>query len=88
MFELSVLNAFETVGSFIVYQGTLAFMIGPDNSGERLGIMRLGGHIEAGENLLQSLEREIKEEGSIEVKLYNSPCTFYKKIGMIVTIMM
>ena len=52
MFELSVLNAFETVGSFIVYQDTLAFMVGPDNSGERLGIMRLGGHIEAGENLL------------------------------------
>ena len=79
MFELSVLNAFETVGSFIVYQDTLAFMIGPDNSGERLGIMRLGGHIEAGENLLQSLEREINEEGSIEVRLFDSPCTFYKR---------
>lgn len=79
MFELSVLNGFKTVGSFILYQDTLAFMIGPDNSNEKLGIMRLGGHIEANESLLQSLEREIKEEGSIEVKLINSPNTFYKK---------
>jgi hypothetical protein len=78
MFELSVLNGFKTVGSFILYQDTLAFMIGPDNSGEKLGVMRLGGHIEANENLLQSLEREIKEEASVEVKLFNSPCTFYK----------
>ena len=79
MFELSVLNGFKTVGSFILYQDTFAFMIGPDNSGEKLGIMRLGGHIEENESLLQSLEREIKEEGSVEVKLLNSPCTFYKR---------
>jgi hypothetical protein len=79
MFELSVLKGFKTVGSFILYQDTFAFMIGPDNSGERLGIMRLGGHIEKNESLLQSLEREIKEEGSIEVKLFDSPCTFYKR---------
>lgn len=79
MFELSVLNGFKTVGSFILYQDTLAFMIGPDNLGEKLGITRLGGHIEENENLLQSLEREIKEEASVEVKLFNSPCTFYKR---------
>ena len=78
MFELSVLNVFKTVGSFILYQDTLAFMIGPDNSGEKLGVMRIGGHIEANEKLLQALEREIKEEASVEVKLLNSPCTFYK----------
>jgi hypothetical protein len=79
MFELSVLNGFKTVGSFILYQDTLAFMIGPDNSGEKLGITRLGGHIEENESLLQSLEREIKEEASVEVNLFNSPCTFYKR---------
>lgn len=79
MFELSVLNGLKTVGSFILYQDTLAFMIGPDNTGEKLGIMRLGGHIEENESYLQTLEREIKEEGSIEVKLLNSPNTFYKR---------
>ena len=79
MFELSVLNGFKTVGSFILYKDTLTFMIGPDNTGEKLGVMRLGGHIEENESYLQTLEREIKEEGSIEVKLLNSPNTFYKR---------
>lgn len=49
MFELSVLNGLKTVGSFILYKDTLVFMIGPDNTGEKLGIMRLGGHIEENE---------------------------------------
>ena len=79
MFELSVLDGFKTVGSFILYKDTLAFMIGPDNSGEKLGITRIGGHIEENENLLQSLEREIKEEASIAVNLFNSMHTFYKR---------
>jgi len=79
MFELSVLNGFKTVGSFILYKNTLAFMIGPDNTKEKLGIMRLGGHIEENESLLQALKREIKEEGSVEVNLLNSSCTYYKK---------
>jgi len=79
MFELSVLNGFKTVGSFILYKDTLAFMVGPDNSGKKLGITRIGGHIEENENLLQSLEREIKEEASIEVNLFNSTSTFYKR---------
>lgn len=78
MFEMSVLNGFKTVGSFILYRDTLAFMIGPDSSGEKLGIMRIGGHIEENESLRQALEREIKEEASIEVRHFNSPSSFYK----------
>lgn len=34
MFELSVFNAFKTVGSFILYQGTLTFMIVPETQVE------------------------------------------------------
>lgn len=78
MFELNVLEGFKTVGSFILYQDTLVFMIGPDNSGKKLGVVRLGGHIEANESLLQSLRREIMEEGSAKIKLVSSPCSFYK----------
>lgn len=79
MFDLSVLNGLETVGSFIVYKDTFAFVIGPDQTGERLGVMRLGGHIEGNESYLQALKREIKEEGSIGVKFISSPNTFYKR---------
>jgi len=78
MFNLSVLNGFKTVGTFILYKDTLVFMIGPDHTGKKLGIMRIGGHIEDKENYKQSLEREIKEEASIQVKYSNSPCTFYQ----------
>lgn len=79
MFELSVLSALRTVGSFILYKDTLVFAIGPDNTGEKLGIIRIGGHVEENETYLQTLEREIKEEASIEVKLLSSPNTFYKR---------
>lgn len=80
MFEKGILEGFKTVGSFILYKDALAFIIGPDNSGEKLGVMRLGGHIEDGESLLQALKREIMEEGSIEVKMLNSPCTFLNRL--------
>lgn len=79
MFELSILNALRTVGSFILYKDMFAFAIGPDNTGEKLGIIRIGGHVEENETYLQTLEREIKEEASIEVKLLSSPNTFYKR---------
>lgn len=75
---MGVLDAFKTVGTYILYEDTLAFMIGPDNSGEKLGIMRLGGHIEKGESYLQALEREVNEEGAIRVKLVSSTDTYYK----------
>jgi len=78
MFNPSVLDGFKTVGAFILYKDTLVFMIGPDHTGKKLGIMRIGGHIEDKENYEQALEREIKEEASIEVKYLNSPCTFYQ----------
>lgn len=79
MFERRVLDHLKTVGSFVLYQNTLAFMIGPDKSGEKLGIVRLGGHIEENENYLQALKREIKEEASINIKLIDLPSCFYKK---------
>ena len=79
MFDKSVLKGFRTVGSFIIYEDTFAFMIGPDKTGERLGIVRIGGHIEGVESLAEALKREVLEEASINVDVINSPKTFYKK---------
>lgn len=79
MFNVNVLNSLKTVGSFILYQNTFVFMIGPDKSGEKLGIVRLGGHIKENENYIQALKREIEEEASVKVKLINSPYSFYKR---------
>jgi hypothetical protein len=77
MITKRVIKNLRTIGAFILYQDTLVFMIGPDYSGRRLGIIRLGGHIESEENYLDALNREIKEEASIEVKLVNSTHTYY-----------
>ncbi|MDF2700082.1 MAG: mismatch repair protein MutT [Haloplasmataceae bacterium] len=79
LFDKGMLNSFKTVGTLILYHDTLAFMIGPDKTGEKLGIVRFGGHIEDGESLLQALNREIYEDCSISVNLINSPLSFYKK---------
>ncbi len=54
----------ETVGAFVLYQEKFAFMIGPDKTDQKLGIVRFGGHIEAGEDALDCLAREILEEAS------------------------
>jgi hypothetical protein len=53
-------------------------MIGPDRTGQRLGIVRFGGHIEGVESLYETLEREVQEEASIKVSTINSPKTYYK----------
>lgn len=79
MVKVNVLGDFETVGSFIIYKDTLAFMIGPNHLGEKLRIVRIGGHIEKNERLIEALEREIKEEAKIKVKLIDSSTTFYKR---------
>lgn len=79
MFDTEVLNVLKTVGTFIVYKDKLAFMIGPDKFGEKLGIVRIGGHIEEKESYIEALEREIKEESSIKVNLVSTKNTYYKK---------
>ncbi|WP_157833838.1 hypothetical protein [Ruminiclostridium josui] len=43
MFELSGSDGFRTVRAFILYEDTLAFMVRPEKSSEKLGIMRLEG---------------------------------------------
>lgn len=79
MFDLNIIESFTTAGVFVLYEGKFAFMIGPDETGKRLGIARLGGHIEKGEDIFECIERELEEEASIKVKLINSPKTFYKE---------
>lgn len=77
MLDIEIMSSLKTVGVLMLYEGTLAFMIGPDNSGDRLGIVRLGGHIEENEDVIDALIREVKEEASISVKILSSPRTYY-----------
>lgn len=79
LFGTNIITGLKTVGAFVRFQNVLAFAIGPDKSGERLGIVRLGGHIEENESYTQALFREVKEEGSVNIELLDSPKTLYKR---------
>ncbi|MCK8060352.1 MULTISPECIES: NUDIX hydrolase [unclassified Fusibacter] len=69
---------FTTVGVYLKYEDSLAFMIGPDQNGTKLKVIRLGGHIEKGESIQDALERELMEEACVTVDLKDVDYTFYK----------
>jgi 8-oxo-dGTP pyrophosphatase MutT (NUDIX family) len=75
---VNILKSIKTVGAFVLYKDKLVFMIGPDNTGNKLGIVRFGGHIEENEDIFLALEREIMEEAAINITLVSSPVTYYK----------
>lgn len=69
----------RTAGVFLLYQGKFAFMIGPNRYNDKLGIVRLGGHIEQSESLVECVLREVKEEASTDILLVSSTATYYKQ---------
>jgi hypothetical protein len=77
MLKMNELN-FTTVGTYLKYKDTLAFMIGPDQTGEKLKVIRLGGHIEKGESMIEALNRELMEEALIIPEIEDVDKTFYK----------
>lgn len=77
MFDIDIVDSIKTAGVFLLYGKRFAFMVGPDKSGERLGVVRLGGHIEENEEIIDCVRREVGEEASVCIKLVSSPITFY-----------
>lgn len=66
-----------TAGIYLRYHRAFAFAFGPNKTASRLGIVRIGGHIEAGETPVQCVRREALEETSLSVQLLHSPVTFH-----------
>jgi hypothetical protein len=52
-------------------------MIGPNKNGDKLGIVRLGGHIEENEGVIECVKREVREEASVDINVISSPITYY-----------
>ncbi len=67
-----------TVGAYVMWDGRLAMVVGPDHEGRGLDVVRLGGHVEPGEGPLTALGRELQEEARVAVRLVNAPQTYYK----------
>ncbi|WLR57483.1 NUDIX hydrolase [Mesobacillus subterraneus] len=69
----------RTSGAYIMYKGLFPFQVGPTRKGDKLGVVRLGGHREDGESAQDTAIREVFEESSMEIELVNSPITFFKR---------
>ena len=52
------------------------FMVGPDATGDKLGVVRLGGHLEPGESPWEGVCREVLEEASLKIAYVRPPCTY------------
>lgn len=67
----------RTAGAYILYKGFFVFQVGPTQNGDKLGVVRLGGHRENEENPLDTAIREVFEESAIKVNPVNFPVTYH-----------
>lgn len=69
----------RTSGAYVLYKNLFVFQVGATSKGDSLGVVRLGGHKENNETVVETAKREVKEEAAIDITILNSPFTFYKK---------
>jgi hypothetical protein len=75
---LNLINI-RTSGAYVLYKGLFIFQVGPTKNGDKLGVVRLGGHSESNETALDTAKREVFEEAYINIIPINSATTFYLK---------
>lgn len=67
----------STAGAYVLYNGLFIFQVGPTKSGDKLGVVRLGGHREGNETALDTAKREVYEEAQVEINPFNPNTTYY-----------
>ncbi len=65
MTDESPLDQTATAGAYVLLDGRFPFIVGPTPDGDRLAVVRLGGHREAGESPWQCAAREVMEESGV-----------------------
>jgi ADP-ribose pyrophosphatase YjhB (NUDIX family) len=58
------------------YCERFVFQMGVNRTGDALGVVRLGGHVEAGETAVQCALREVAEEARVEAEVIQVTATF------------
>jgi 8-oxo-dGTP pyrophosphatase MutT (NUDIX family) len=67
-----------TAGAYVIAGDRFVFMFGlPSGATDRLGVVRLGGHREAGETAWQCAAREVLEEASVTLRPLAPPTTYW-----------
>ena len=66
----------RTSGAYVLYKGLFVFQVGPTKEGDKLGVVRLGGHREGNETALETAKREVFEEAQVEMIPFNPNTTF------------
>jgi len=72
-----ILENIRTSGAYVLYNGFFVFQVGPTKNGDKLGVVRLGGHRENEESPLDTAIREVFEESAIKINPVNSPVTYH-----------
>lgn len=70
-------NNARTSGAYVLYNGLFILQVGPTKEGDKLGVVRLGGHREGNETALETAKREVFEEAQVEIAPINPNKTFY-----------
>lgn len=71
----------RTAGTYLWTGSHFVFQVGPNKTGDRLGVVRLGGHLEPGETPWQAVRREVLEEATMAVTPLPVPATYLTSGG-------
>ncbi len=76
----------QTAGAYLWTGSRFLFQVGPNKAGDRLGVVRLGGHLEEGESPWESVQREAMEEATVRVEPLPVPATYLTDGGELVPV--
>ncbi|MCC7370753.1 MAG: NUDIX domain-containing protein [Chloroflexi bacterium] len=66
---------------YMMLDGRFLFMVGPTPAGDRLAVIRLGGHREGNESAWDCAAREVLEESGLTISPRVPPCTYWLQLG-------
>lgn len=71
----------STAGAYVFYNGYFVFMFGfgTNHSEHELGVVRLGGHREKRESVMQCVTREVREEALLDITFFDNKFVYVGK---------